>query len=209
MAAVKDVKDRIGKSLYAELKKEGLNAKEMLFIAEYITNKFNATQAYIKTMARKNSSYQSCGTEAHKLIKKPLIQNCIRKMFDYWLDEKKLKLERELCEIIYRRATYNVNTFTNPDGSFKLLDQIPEEWQCVIDGTEVRYFGKDAQRKVIITKLADRDKAIDKLDKYIQMTKDVKEINIHNMSKETEDRLGDIFAGMEYTIDDKEKDNKS
>jgi len=203
--SVKIIKDKLGKSLYVELRKDGLKPKEMLFIAEYITNGFNATEAYMNSIAGKKTKRTSGGVEGHLTLKKAKIQASISKMFDYWLAEKKIKLERELCEILYKRATYDISTFVNDDGSFKQFNDIEKEWHCVIDGTSTRYFGKDASTKVVITKLADRDSAIDKLDKYIQMTRETKEINISDMRKETEKELEDIFEGVDYTLPDKKE----
>lgn len=122
------------------------------------------------------------------------IQEAIARVCNHAI-KSKIIIEKKLFDLLWRRANYDIRTFQNSDGTFKELDEIPESWRCVIDGTEIKFYGKDAQRKVIISKLADRDKAIDKLDKYIQMTKEKAEEGKNEITDETMKTLMEMLNG--------------
>jgi hypothetical protein len=96
--------------------------------------------------------------------------------------------------MLWKRATYDISIFKNPNGSLKKLDSIPKAWRCCIDDTEPRLFGKNAEVREVITKLADRDKAIDKLDKYVNLTGN-KEDDSNKLSDETMKNLMDKLKG--------------
>jgi hypothetical protein len=93
------------------------------------------------------------------------------------------------------QAFYDPTMFFNPDGTvrFQSWDEIPERFRHCIEGMEVKYYGKDADKRVIMLKLVNREKAQMQLAKYIQMIKDVPAVQVIPLGKETEDKLVDIF----------------
>ena len=189
---VKNIKNDIGKDLYTKLKKEKVKLSHIKFIAEYLNNGMKPSEAYLKYVATKPDTTKSTAyTEGCNLLKKPKIREAIRIVITDWLEEKRGKLERELIDTLYRRAFYDISIFQNENGEFKEIEDVPVEWRCCVDGVEKKYYGKDATTSVIILKLADRDRAIDKLDKYIQMTKELS-VDV-GLTKDTVESLDKIF----------------
>jgi hypothetical protein len=174
--SVKKIKESLGSSLYQTLRKDkNLNLKEISFVALYVTNGFNATDAYMGSIARKGTKRDTANSAAVAVIAKSSIKDAIRVVIDSWLAEKKGKLEAQIIGLWYHRAFYDTKMFVDGEGAvaFKKLEDIPEEWRCVIDGIEAKYYGKDADRKVVVLKLANKEAAARELGKYIQLYADV------------------------------------
>jgi hypothetical protein len=189
---VKNIKNNIGKDLYFKLKKEKVKLSHIKFVVEYLNNGMNAGQAYLKHVAKKpDITMDTAYTNGCLLLRNPKIREALRIVITDWLEEKRGKLEKELIDVLYRRAFYDISIFQNENGEFKELEDIPNEWRCCVDGVEKKYYGKDATTSVIILKLADRDRAIDKLDKYIQMTKELS-VDV-GLTKDTVKSLDEIF----------------
>ncbi len=203
---VDKIKKKVGKTLYDKLKKTGLSIKEISFTVEYLTNGYNGTQAYLSTIAKKGTSPTTANVECHRYLRKPSVQKAIKEIFDEWLGEKKLKLEKEIIDVLYKRAFYDISIFQTALGQWKKLSDIPEEWHCCIDGTDVKYYGKDANIKVVTLKLANKDIALDKLDKFIGLTKESKDITM-DISEETIHMLKDVFNSRKKNKEKKKDDS--
>lgn len=165
------IKIGIAKKLIPEWKQLGLKLKEIKFLAEYI-NVGNKTEAYVRSFAKKGTKRSVAATEACRVFKRPHVSKAYQLWKENYLDVIKLELEPNIINVLLRRAFFDVNIFFNDDGSAKKVSEIPEEWRCVIDGLEKKYYGRMADVSVDIFKLADRDKAITKLQEYIGMKKD-------------------------------------
>lgn len=193
--SVKQCKESIGSDLYQTLRKQKkLSLKHILFISHYITNGFNATDAYANSIARKNARRTSCATHGLETVKRPEIQDAIKIVIDKWLGEKKLKLEKEIIDRLYVKAFYSPEMFINPNGTarFKSWEDIPEKYRCCVEGIEVKYFGKNIGEKVVI-KLADQYRAMAELSKYIELYKGADAANSVTMSEETVVKLAEVF----------------
>ncbi len=199
MSTVKKCKESLGSNLYLTLRKKNkIPIKHIMFVAEYITNRFNGTDAYLKTIAKKTTTYNAAAVEACKLLKNPKICGAIKIVLDEWLAEKKLKLEKQIIDRLYAKAFYDPSIFFNPDGSvkFKKWEDIPEEYRCCVEGMEVKYYGRDADRSVVILKLADQSKAMNELSKYIELYKEASTTE-HTLSDDTVNNLKKIFSNIE------------
>lgn len=190
-------KEVLTKSIYKRLRKAGIISRHILFLAEYMSNGMNGSEAYIKHIARKNASEasrKSCGVHASAILAKPEILEAIKEIFDIWLAEKKVKLEKEIIAVQYARAFYDPTMFVDADGQARIKDvnKIPEKWRPAIDGIEAKYYGKDADRKVVVFKLADRTKALQELSKYIQLYQDSLGLKV-DMGEDTIGKLQEIF----------------
>ncbi|MCP4355411.1 MAG: hypothetical protein GY793_07215 [Proteobacteria bacterium] len=174
------------KRMFPGWEKDKISIMHVLFLAEYCTNGFNATEAYISQCIskykRENKTYNraDCTAAASLVLKRPEVIKTLGQFISETLSEKKNILEKELFDILWKRAFYNITMFVTPQGNpcFTDWDQVPIEWLCVLDGIERRYHGKDAIPTVSL-KLADRDKALDKLDRYIDMTNRDIDLNVH------------------------------
>ncbi len=192
---VKTLKNTLGPTLYTKLKRiDKLNPKYIMFVANYITNGFNGTEAYMKSVARKGTKPGGVTQDVNRLLENPSIKQAIQIVIDEWLGEKKLKLEKQIIETLTARAFYDINMFIHQDGSpkFSKIEDVPEQWRCVIDGIESKAYGKDANVVKIVLKLADRERAIEKLSKYIELYKESEKQELL-MTDETAKRLASIF----------------
>jgi hypothetical protein len=188
----------LGKDLYWRLKKYGIANKHILFVAEYLTNGFHETNAYLVTVARKNAaegSRASCGVEACRILKQPMISEAVKEMMGVWLDEKKQKLEKEIIEVLYKRAFYDPEKLVKQDGSPAFTDwkDIPQNMRVCVDSIETRAYGKDADRSITVMKLANRENAMRELAKYIQLFKEPDSLPL-TLTEDTVKNLMSIFG---------------
>lgn len=201
--SVKSCKDNLGNTLYTTLRKElKISPKYIMFVAEYVTNGFNATEAYMKSIARKGSKRESCSCKGVEVVKNSNVQKAIRIVIDAWLNEKKTKLDKMIIDSLYREAFYDASMFITGTGApaFDKLEDIPEEWRRCIVGIETRSYGKDANRSHTIVKLADRSKARIELAKYIELYKEAS-VSL-SMTDETVEKLGKVFRGKKEKKDE-------
>jgi len=112
------------------------------------------------------------------------------------VDIEKNSIEPKLFENWMSQAFYDPALFVNPDGTiaFRSWDEIPQQYHCCVISIEKKYYGRNADKEVIVIKLADKKYAQDKLDKLIQLTKEPSEIDV-NLKEETLDRLENILSG--------------
>lgn len=190
-------KQILGKPLYTTLRKSGLKPQYILFVAEYIANGFNATDAYRKTLARKNTTYESMKAQSVVVLSRPEIRETIQTIVDHWVLSHEETFKKRILQVYMQRAFYDPSDFITPEGgpAFSSWAKLPEEKRCVIEGIEKRYYGKDADRSSIVLKLADREKALNSLSRYINLFKSADDggrLNL-NLPDETVQRLEKIF----------------
>jgi len=174
----------------------GLNNRQRRFAYFYVLNDFKGADA-----ARKAGyTYKGNKSEANIMTSiacqnksKANIREAINRIIDHKKRDVK-EIEKRLHDLWWKRASYDISTFINEDGEFKQLKQIPKAWRCCVDGIEKKVYGKDANVKVVVAKLADRDKAIDKLDRLINMTGNDKEES-NTISNEVMKSLMDKLKG--------------
>lgn len=198
MTPLKQANQYIGKEVLKKLQDLKLKPKEILFIALYVSNNFKGTQAYIDAtkVKGKERSYGAMAVRASVLLGKDRVKAGVRLILDVLLGEKKVNLDKKIIETLEKRAFYDPQMFFRADGTpaFDNWEAIPEEWRCVVDSLERKYYGKDASTSVIVMKLADKDVALDRLSKYITLYKDSTEVE-HKMSDETIKKLQEVFRG--------------
>ena len=188
----KELKEVLSSDMYKKLKLEGVTVKQVRFIAHYITNGFNASLA-VRDAGYITGSLNAANVLGCNMLKKPKIKRGLKLFFDDWIEEKKIKLEKEIIDTYYKRAFYDITTFRNNDGTFKFLEDIPEEWRCCIDGIEERYFGKEADVKAIITKLPDREVSLRELGKWINLVEEKLDLTVTKISREAKKNLDEVF----------------
>lgn len=136
-----------------------LNPREYKFLAVYCSNNFNAVDAVQKAgyVERTHAKYRAI---AYTLLQRKEIVEAIRIYIDTVIQPYKDRLELELLNIYYRRATYSVATFFDNDGDSLPLKEIDKEWICCIDGVEQTKYGT----KYI---LPNRDLALQALYRFV------------------------------------------
>lgn len=174
-----------------------IQARYLKFAAEWLLNGHNATDAYMRHCAAPGTMRSSATVEASRVLARTEVQQAIKFVLEESIGKIKADLEDKILNTLWRRAFYDPAQFLTTDGEpkFNHLEDVPEEWRCCIEGIESQYFGKDADQKVIKIKLADRDKAMDRLAKYIDLfrERDAKKIDL---GKESLDALTSMVRGF-------------
>lgn len=162
--------------IYSEIPKAQLE-----FVRHFIAQDFkNASAAYCK--AYPESSLDSARSAASRLLASAKIKRCITLELDSILSESKIPLEKKILETYTTRAFYDIADIVDEDGQLVCkMSQLKEKGLSVcIDGVDIKP-DKDGQEHYVY-KLADRTEALDKLQKYIQMIKPIKQEIEHSGS---------------------------
>jgi phage terminase small subunit len=168
----------------------GLSPKQMRFCQEYLKD-CNATQAAV----RAGYSPASAGPISSKLLRKDNIQSELSRLFEAALKEAKIPLEKQIFDYWLKRAFYDITEIIGIDGAVKLSDEEIRKrgLEVCIDGI-IQKTAKDGTI-YIVYKFADKDDAVEHLQKYIQMIRpDVQRLDL-GITGETLDRLDSIFGG--------------
>jgi phage terminase small subunit len=166
-----------------------LNDKQRLFCIEYLKD-FNATQSAIRAGYSKRTA---CAIGNENLTK-PIIQDEISHQVDTLLAQAKIPLEKQIFDYWIKRAFYDVTEIIDLNGKVKLTEaELREKGLHVcIDSINKKV---NAQGEPIITyEFADKDKAVEMLQRYIQMIKDEPPV------KAADDRLVDIKILLQQQI---------
>ena len=147
------------KLLPENLKHLDLNPREYKFLAVYCSNNFNAVDAVEKAgyVERTHAKYRAI---AYSLLQRKEIVEAIRIYIDTVIQPYKDRLELELLNIYYRRATYDISTFLDEYNNFLPVKKINEEWRCCIDGIKNTKYGFEYT-------LPNRDLALQALYKFV------------------------------------------
>jgi len=148
-------------------KKDELNEKQRLFVIEYLKD-FNATQAAINAGYSKKTA-RSIGQEN---LTKPDIQAEISRQVGELLKQAKIPLEKQIFEFWMKRAFYDITEIVDLNGTLKLSEQElrAKGLHVCIDSVNKKI---NAQGKIMIVyQFADKDKAVEMLQKYIQMIRE-------------------------------------
>jgi phage terminase small subunit len=152
------------------------------FVARFIEQDFrNATEAYL--YAYPKAAYHTARVEAARLLAKPSIRNYMGDVISEALKREKIPLEKRLFDYWMRRAFYDVTEIIGLNGTLKLTEEELREkgLHACIDSVNKKV---NARGETTITyKFADKDKAADMLQKYIQMIHEKIELDIKDDSR--------------------------
>jgi len=179
--------------------KPPLTKKQRLFCYYYvITCEYNQTQAAFlagyKSRSDPENDMNIARVSGYDNLQKPAVKEAVARISKNCIKNHS-QIEKTLFDMLWKRANYDVNIFKNSDGTFKPLDDIPRDWRCVIDHSEIKYYGRNAEVEVLIHKLADRDKAIDKLDKYIKWSQGASDNQSDNIPQKEQINIYNILYG--------------
>lgn len=152
---------------------KALSAKHQLFVVNLIKQNFNQTAAYIKTYP--DTNHENARIRASQLLTISNIKESVQDVMNMLLDSEKMVLEKKIIQMYMYRAFYNPNDILDKDGNLKVddLKELPIECQFSIEGIESKTtYGKDdtiVDRKI---KLANREKSLEMLSKYMQIMAD-------------------------------------
>jgi len=148
-----------------QIKKSQLN-----FIRNYIEQDFtNATRAYAR--AYPNASDDTARANATRLLSKAHIQAAVATELAAVLAEARIPLEKRILDVWVKRAFFDPTEIIGLDGNLAItIDELRARGlQVCIDSINEKMTSKGD--RYIEYKLADRDKALDMLQKYIAMIK--------------------------------------
>ena len=151
-----------------------LNPREYKFVAVYCSNGFNAIDACEKAgyQERTKAKYRAI---AYSLLQRKDVVEAVKMFIDSVIQPYRDRLELELLNIYYRRATYNISDFYTTEGNPKPLNEIDEEWKCCID--DMNYVKMTDGFTIKAYKLPNRDTALQTLYKFVT-GQDVNSTNI-------------------------------
>lgn len=148
-----------------KLKKSQLN-----FVRNYIEQDFtNATRAYARAYPK--ASEETARKNASRMLTKADIQSAIAKELAAVLAEARVPLEKRILDVWVKRAFFDPTEIIGLDGNLVIsIDDLRSRGlQVCIDSINEKMTSKGD--RYIEYKLADRDKALDMLQKYIAMIK--------------------------------------
>jgi hypothetical protein len=207
--------DALGEDLYKELiEAKELTIKEIRFCAEYLTNGFNATRAYLVVYYDNDETkYAAANANCHRLIVRDSIKDVIAKLNNEWLGGQKAILENKIINRLTKKAFYDPSIFIKKNGlpAFENFEDIPEDLRHCIAGIKTNISGGIGKRSVKQEiKLVDQYKALDMLAKYLELFHP--DINVNNYVSIPEDKaskLAEIFGERTKEKQEKKKgDNK-
>ena len=106
-----------------------------------------------------------CSTVAVKMMKDPRVINAIKEFWELLHHDKLNDIEKKLVDLYWRQAFSSRSKYFNLDGTLKkgvTYESLGED-ECLVEGIEKKYFGRDADVETVVYKLADRTKAADAL----------------------------------------------
>lgn len=141
-----------------------LNPREYKFIAVYCSNNFNAIEAVEKAgyVERTKAKYRAI---AYTLLQRKEIVEAVKLYIDTVIQPYRDRLELELLNTYYRRATYDVSLFYDDYGMPKPLSDIDLEWRVCID--DVKYVKVDKDIIKTAYQLPNRDTALQALYRFV------------------------------------------
>jgi hypothetical protein len=157
-------------SLSLDLEGIDLDPKKIKFVALYTTNGFNEIAALKDAgyFVPKSSGPNGPQATANTILRDPGVIEALKRYVDASLAPYRAKLELEITQIYYRRATYKLTTFFTARGNPKPLNLIPDEWLCCIDGTTKKLYGGQAQEERQEYILPNRDQALQMLYRMVK-----------------------------------------
>ena len=150
-----------------------LNDKQRLFCIEYLKD-FNATQAAI----RSGYSEQTAGQIGHENLKKLEIQTEISDQIAEILKQAKIPLEKQIFDYWIKRAFYDVTEIVDLKGNLKMSEKKLRERGLHVCIDSVNKKVNERGKETITYKFADKDKAVEMLQKYIQMIQEKIDVNV-------------------------------
>ena len=153
------------KLLPDNLKHLDINPREYKFLAVYCSNNFNAEDAVEKAgyVERNKAGYRAI---AYSLLQRKEIVDAIKIYIDTIIQPYRDRLELELLNVYYRRATYTIDKFYNDRGNPLLLKEIDKDYICCID--DIKYVKITGTQTVIPAyQLPNRDLALQALYRFV------------------------------------------
>jgi phage terminase small subunit len=142
-----------------------LTAKQQRFVEEYLVD-LNATQAAI----RAGYSAKTAEQQGARLLVNVKVKAALSEAVQARSQRTEITQDRVLREIA-RLAFFDIRKLVNPDGTPRALHDLDDDTAAAISGLEVARVGNEmiGQGEVLKFKISDKNSALDKLAKHLQM----------------------------------------
>lgn len=101
-----------------------LTAKMKRFAEEYVTNGYNATQAYLVAY---DCNYNTANAEGHRLIKKPQVREYVNRLQKEQFDSACINAERVALKLAEIAFSIKGDTDYNASAQLKALDLLQKQ----------------------------------------------------------------------------------
>ena len=153
------------KLLPDSLKHLDLNLKEYKFLAVYCSNGFNAENA-VEIAGYKGRTKAQYKAIAYSLLQRKEIVEAIKIYINIVIQPYKDRLEMELLNTYYKRATYTIDKFYDNQGNPLPLKEVDKEFLCCID--DIKYVKITGTQTILPAyQLPNRDLALQALYRFI------------------------------------------
>lgn len=172
--------------------KDQITDKDLIIVGEYVSNGFNQTGAFRKGNPESKANEDSIRQMASFYFTKVNVRELLRKYLNTIIAQQKDYLHKKILETYYMRAFYNKDDLINEDGSIK--KGLTPVQMMAIDVKSIKTTKKAESGEIVYYpeyQLADRDKALDMLTKYMEMLPK-ESINL-SITNETIDELKEMF----------------
>ena len=177
-------------------KDAGATLPEVYFAVEYLSNHFDPAQAYRTVFPAEPPKRSAVCGQAY--LRRPTVQKILGEYTRAWLRGRVAFLEKEVMDTTLARALYDPAMFLNPDGSPAFTDwnDVPEAYRRCIEGIDVKFWGKDADKQTVTFTLANRSEALGQLMKLLSCIKQGMDSEHagSGFTNETELMLSTLFA---------------
>ena len=137
-------------------------------------NRFKAYQE-VYTASSPNSLKSNCTA----LMNKSKIKEGILAYQRYALQNLKIEATNQNVDALRLRSSYSVSDFYEKDGTPKPLDKIASDKLICIDDIDIDWkLSNKTEKKIVKYKLANREKAMDTLQKMLGIMKEMESINL-------------------------------
>lgn len=179
-----------------------LSPKEFKFVAIYCSNGFNAEKAAQSAgyLERTKAGYRAI---AYSILQRDDVVEAVRAYVDMCIKPYKDRLELELLNYYYKRATYSISTFYNDDFSPKKITTIDPDYLCCID--DVKYTRTGNNDYMPSYSLPNRDLALQALYKFVT-GQDLTTVNV--LPEDAQKKLDAVYKQLSKEVDIKPKNVK-
>lgn len=159
-----------------------LPMKQRLFIASYIKHDYHGTNAYMEVYP--NAGYDTARSASSTLLKSPEIRKAIEEFQDDVLEGKKAEYKHLLHKQHIGILTLKASDVFNDNGTAKKLSELSPDIQEILEGCEIKHYGKDGLVEEIVLTLPSKKESRKFVNDFTGATKESKNIDITSNGKD-------------------------
>lgn len=183
------------------IKFPALTNRQKKFVWYYCTNGNDKLQACIsagyKTSKTGKKKTQYMYIQANQNLYNPKIQEAIKVVLKDQIGIRKETLEHNIFTLLMKVVELDICDYLDDKGNVKgKLSDIPKPIRQMITKTEVKFYGKNADVRVLTLEFLGKQWAVEKLMKYINMIKEG-DTTVNVVAEQALINLGNMLKGKE------------